>query len=262
MLLLFFFQASACTTVSSSPFFSFLQKTQFVCCKYKTNLLCKVQTQVKIAKLIFSWRMTHRSAPGSPSKLISPQKKEVTRYGAIKQADLKFGSEKRFMWQNSLNSNDVVYELPEMTSTRSVIFGSSLRVGMDEENPDNKKRSTGPGSYDFAPCFDHNSEYATKQGTRFACAARQSMALKTPSPGAVYNIEKQYWNGPEKSEGIGFVNAPRQNLYGTSLGANADMFFPKFETGPCITISKRFKAKRGGDSTPGPIYDVHVSVLF
>jgi hypothetical protein len=189
------------------------------------------------------------------------KKKEVTRYGAIKQTDLKFGSEKRFMWQNASNSNDVVYELPEMTSTRSVIFGSSLRIAMDEENPDNKKRSTGPGSYDFAPCFDHNSEYAIKQGTRFACAARQSMALKTPSPGAVYNIEKQYWNGPEKSEGIGFVNAPRQNLYCSSLGANADMFFPKFDTGPCITISKRFKAKRDGNSTPGPIYDVHVSFI-
>ncbi len=200
---------------------------------------------------------------GSPLKNGPPKspKKEVTRYGAVKQSEPKFGTEKRFTWQNALNSNDVVYELPEMTSTRSVVFGSSLRVGMDDENPDNKKRSTGPGSYDFAPCFDHNSEYVTKGGSKFACAARQSMAVKTPSPGAVYNIEKQFWNGPEKSEGIGFVNAARQNLYGSSLGANADMYFPRSESGPCITIASRFKIKRSSDSTPGSIYDVHVSPI-
>ncbi len=199
---------------------------------------------------------------GGSGKFQMSPKKVVTRFGAVKQSDAKFGSEERFKWQNALNSNDVAYELPEMTSTRSVIFGSSLRVGMDEENPDNKKRSTGPGSYDFAPCFDHNSEYITKQGNRFACSSRQSMALKTPSPGAVYNIEKQYWNGPEKQDGIGFVNAARQNLYGSSLSANADMYFPKNETGPAITIAKRFKIKKGTDSTPGPIYDDHVRVNF
>src|SRR5438105_992470 len=120
---------------------------------------------------------TGHSSPVRLNSAESPPKspkKEVTRYGPVKQADIKFGTEERFKWQNALNSNDVCYELPEMTMTRSVVFGSSLRVGMDEENPDNKKRSTGPGSYDFAPCFDHNSEYVKKQGSRFACAARQS----------------------------------------------------------------------------------------
>lgn len=207
--------------------------------------------------------MQHEQLPGSPVKpTVAPRspKKEVTRFGQVKQTDIRFGSEERFKWQNALNSSDVAYELPQMTSTRSVVFGSSLRVGMNEENPDNKKRNTGPGSYDVAPCFDHISEYVTKQAPRFSCAARQSMALKTPSPGAVYNIEKQYWNGPVKNEGIGFVNATRQNLYGSSLGANADMYLPKSDTGRSITIAKRFKIKKGSDSTPGPIYDVHVSL--
>lgn len=209
--------------------------------------------------------MQHEQLSDSPVKpTTAPRspKKEVTRFGQIKQSEIKFGSEERFKWQNALNSNDVAYELPHMTSTRSVVFASSLRVGMDEENPDNKKRSTGPGSYDVAPCFDHISEYATKQAPRFSCAARQSMALKTPSPGAVYNIEKQYWNGPVKNEGIGFVNAPRQNLYGSSLGANADMYLPRSDTGRSITIAKRFKIKKSSDSTPGPIYDVHVSLNY
>lgn len=200
----------------------------------------------------------------SPAKSPAPKspKKEVTRYGVVHHTDIKFGGEQRFAWQNATNTTDVAYELPEMTMTRSVIFGSSLRKGMDEENPDNKKRSTGPGSYDYSGCYDHNSEYVTKVGNRFGCAPRQSMAVKTPSPGAVYNIEKQFWNGREKSMGIGFVNATRGDLYGTSLGANADMYMPKYETGPAISIAKRFKVKKAQDSTPGAIYDVDKKFNF
>jgi hypothetical protein len=65
-------------------------------------------------------------------------------------------------------------------------FGNSLRTGMDDENPDAKKRSTGPGSYEFANCYDHLSEYQSTHANRFALAPRQSMAMKTPSPGAVF----------------------------------------------------------------------------
>mmetsp|Transcript_25692 Transcript_25692/g.51489 ORF Transcript_25692/g.51489 Transcript_25692/m.51489 type:complete len:235 (+) Transcript_25692:41-745(+) len=203
------------------------------------------------------------AAPGSPPKspLKSP-KKIVTRYGPIKQADLKFGTEKRFQWQSAENTGDVMYEIPDFQPSKSVVFGSSLRKGMDEENPDAKKRSTGPGSYDYSGCFDHLSEYAHKNGNRFGQAPRQSMAMKTPSPGAVYNIESQFWNGPDKHNGIGFSNSTRQSLYGTSLGANADMFFPKPESGPAITIAKRLKTKSLGSSSPGAVYDVHKKVDF
>lgn len=193
--------------------------------------------------------------PGSPSK--SPSRRDATRYGQIKEADLKFGTERRFQWQTS-SANDVSYNLPEMTSSRSTVFGYALRKGMDEENPDNKKRSTGPGSYEFAGCFDHLSEYAKKEANRFPCAPRQSMAMKTPSPGAVYNIEKKYYMGPEKSMGIGFANSNRGALYGASTSANADMFVPKPETGPAITIAGRPKQKFLTAGTPGAVYDVHV----
>lgn len=196
------------------------------------------------------------SPPRSPPK--SP-KKPVTRYGQIKQADLKFGTEKRFQWQDAGGTSDVMYEIPEFQPSKSVIFGNSLRKGMDEENPDAKKRSTGPGSYDYSGCFDHISEYNTRTANRFGQAPRQSMAMKTPSPGAVYNIEKQFWNGPEKSGAIGFANGTRQPLYGSSLGANADMFFAKEEHGPAISIAKKLKIKELGNSSPGAIYDVHVS---
>lgn len=197
---------------------------------------------------------------GKKSPFRSPDIK-ATRYGPIKNSEIKFGTEQRFQWQKPLNLNDVAYNLPEMTMSRSVMFGYSLRPGMDAENPDVKKRtSTGPGSYDFARCFDHISEYSKKDGNRFACSARQSMALKTPSPGAVYNIEKKYYMGPEKGDGIGFANSTRMSLYGNSETANADMFIPKPETGPAITIAGRPKPTRFLNvGTPGAIYDVHVS---
>lgn len=195
--------------------------------------------------------MTHD--PNSPKK--SPKRRPVTRFGQISQSQLKFGSEERFAWQKSQNSSDVVYKLPDMTMTKSVIFGSSLRQGMDD-NPDNKKRSTGPGSYDFASCYDHNSEYSTKQGNRFSCAARQSMAVKTPSQGAIYNIEKCYWNGPEKQQPIGFPVSSRTALNSGSCTADADMFMPKYDTGTAITIASRLKTKPPSSNTPGAIYDV------
>jgi hypothetical protein len=186
--------------------------------------------------------------------------KEVTRYGTVKFPDVKFGDEERFRWQNSRNSNDCAYDLPDMTMSRSVKFGFSLRKGMDDENPDNKKRSTGPGSYQFSECYDHNSEYGKHEANRFACAARQSMAVKTPSPGAVYNIEKKYYRGPEKPMGVGFANANRQAPIGKSVSANADMFVPKPDYGSAITMAGKPKPKTLNTQTsPGAVYDAHVS---
>lgn len=79
-----------------------------------------------------------------------------------------------------------------------------------------------------------------------------------PSPGAVYNIERQYWNGKEKPEAITFPNSTRQSLYGTSLNANADLFFPRTERGPSITIAKRFKPKLLGANSPGAVKPSHL----
>jgi len=181
----------------------------------------------------------------------------VTRYGKLKEADLTFGTEERFKWQTSGETSDVVYDVQNMSPSRSVVFGSALRKGLDDENPDAKKRSTGPGSYDFAHSYDHNSEYVKREGNRFGQAPRQSMAMKTPSAGAVYNIDKQFWNGPERTSGVGFSNGSRGDLYGSSLGANADMYVAKPEHGHAVTIGKKLQSKELGADTPGAIYDVH-----
>jgi hypothetical protein len=156
------------------------------------------------------------SPPNSPPKspLRSP-KKPVTRYGPIKQADLKFGTEKRFQWQSAASTSDVMYELPELQASKSVVFPNSLRKGMDDENPDAKKRSTGPGSYDYSGSYDHISEYAVHNANRFSQAARQSMAMKTPSPGAVYNVE---------------------SVYGTGLINTTELDFPTALGSPCTAL--------------------------
>lgn len=198
----------------------------------------------------------------SPSRSASP-KKEVTRYGPIHYPDCKFGDEKRFQWQDaSTAAGDVLYDLPNMTMSRSVLFGHSLRQGMDDENPDNKKRATGPGSYDVAHSYDHLSEYVTRKGNMFPCAPRQSMAVKTPSPGAVYNIEKKYWNGPEKNMGIGFPQSSRNDLFNRSAGADADLFYPKAGISKAVTIAGKRNHKDSLSCSPGPVYDVHVSRRF
>lgn len=141
-----------------------------------------------------------------------------------------------------------------------VIFGNSLRAGADDENPDAKKNSTGPGSYDVAKGFDFNSEKSASRMTRFGAAPRQSMAMKTPSPGAVYNIDNCYWNGPKKNLAIGFNCDQRPPLYGSGAGSNAEISWPKLPTGPAITMGSRFKEKKLARPTPGAIYDVHVSI--
>ena len=134
---------------------------------------------------------------------------------------------------------------------------------MDEsQNPDSKKNSTGPGSYDVSQAFGFNSEYSSSRINKFGVAPRQSMAMKTPSPGAVYDITRQYWNGPDKSNGISFSTESRHPPGTTSAGANADMMWPKLKSGPKITMGARFKPRSLADSGPGAVYDVHKIVDF
>ena len=198
----------------------------------------------------------------SPEKSLSPSKrakKQVTRYGPVTHSDLKFGTEERFQWQKAKYVSDVVYSLPEMRMTASCAFGTSTR-GYDPGDGDAKKSSTGPGSYDFAHSFDHLSEYFNRKGNRFGSAPRESMAQKTPSPGAVYNVDKCYYMGPTKTYGIGFNcdNRPPLNA-GGSAGANADMFIPKANYGPAITIAGKWKQSKLNTGGPGAIYDVKLN---
>ena len=133
----------------------------------------------------------------------SDDKQQCTRYGPISTPVAKMGHEQRFAWQKLASSTDGMYDLPDVRSSRAVTFGSSVRM-VEQNNADAIKRSTGPGSYEFAHCYDRMSEFKKQQGNRFALAPRESLDLKTPSPGAVYDITKQYWNGPDKGIKIGF----------------------------------------------------------
>lgn len=188
----------------------------------------------------------------SPSK--SPTKvKDVTRYGPIYVHAEKFGNEERFRWQKARFSSDVVYKIPVDKTTRDIRFPTSTRKSMDK---DKEQFSTGPGSYDTADCYDQLSEYGTRRSSKFGIAARPSMNMKTPSPGAVYNVGKTYYTGPEKTLAISFNCDQRKDPGAASITAEADMFVPKAETGVGISIAKKFAIKDAASSNPGPIYDV------
>jgi len=181
-----------------------------------------------------------------------------TRYGPVHSPVTKLGTEERFAWQKPQFSSDVMYELPPVTMSRVVSFPSAVRGGMDDlANPDAKKRSTGPGSYNPETCFDRLSDYCVHRASRFADAPRQSMDMKTPSPGAVYNVEKCYWNGPVKTIGISFNKDQRPPLYNPSLTADADMLWPQLPNKKAITIAGRLKHKDHSQGCgSGIIYDV------
>lgn len=197
------------------------------------------------------------SSSKSPSKKNSFQ---VTRYGPVYGADVKFGSEERFSWQKPKFITDVAYELPNYVPNKSVVFGTASRVGMDEVNPDAKKSSTGPGSYHPERGYNFHSEYVRREAPRFSSAPRQSMAIKTASPGAIYNIEKQFYRGPDKFIGISFPTSTRQELYSISTN-HAEILNPKLPKSNAITIAKRIPVKLRASDSPGAVYDVHVSII-
>jgi hypothetical protein len=190
----------------------------------------------------------------------SMQRKEAIRTGVIHHQEITFGSEERFSWQKPKYVCDVTYDPPNSSSTKSVLFGTSSRAGgADFVDPETKKRSNGPGSYDYARSYDFNSEYVSKKGIRFAGAPRQSMAMKTPSPGAVYDIQKKYYMGPETSRGISFGKDVRKPLASSATSADAEILVPKLPSAPAISFGKKIPLLKKNNDVPGAIYDVHVS---
>jgi hypothetical protein len=190
----------------------------------------------------------------SPTKKVN--KKPVTRYGPVGQSNQKFGTEERFAWQNAQFSSDVVYVLPSTIMDRSSAFGSGARGNLDQGEA--AKSSTGPGSYTPGKCFDHVSDSTNHHAMRFADAPRQSMDMKTISPGPVYNIEKTYWNGKDKGSPISFNCDHRKPLHeGEQCTKDADMFSPKAHYGAAITMAGKWKEPPlSAARSPGPVYDV------
>lgn len=201
------------------------------------------------------------SAPQSASSPTrqKPERKPCTRYGVVANCQPAFAKEERFAWQKPQFTSDSVYDLMDKPNTKNTFFGTGLRPPLNEAGT---KSSTGPGSYDFTKCYDYCSEYKKLYGNKFAQAPRQSMAMKTPSPGAVYNLGSTYYTGPERKSAIGFANSQRGELYGGSTTANADCFIPKPDYGYGITMAGRPKKKHLDHSTPGAVYDVHSKVNF
>jgi hypothetical protein len=138
--------------------------------------------------------------------------KECTRYGVITTPATKIGSEERFSWQKLTASTDGIYDLPDQRCPRTMTFGTSIRMS-EESNSDAVKRRAGPGTYESSTCYDKVSDYTNKQGNRFSLAPRESLDLKTPSPGPVYVISNQYWNGADKGIKIGFNCDTRCNYF-------------------------------------------------
>lgn len=186
---------------------------------------------------------------------------DVTRFGPVHSYEPKFTKEERFRWQSPTASSDVIYVLPNESSARRVFFGTASR-GEDSTTIEAKKQTIGPGSYEVGKSFDRNSEYITRRVYRFGNSSRDSMVMKTPSPGAVYNLKNAYWNGPDNRLGISFNCDHRKPLYNTTTGADADPVYPKLPIGRSVTIGKRIKIKPKSSDVPGPIYDVLVSRII
>jgi hypothetical protein len=181
----------------------------------------------------------------SPSKM-------CTRYGMTRSPEPQFGGEERFRWQSADNPADVSYKIPELGASKSTVFGTSLRAEAASKNAS----TTGPGSYNVEKSYNANSEYPFHAAPRFGAAARESMAMKTPSPGAVYDTGKIFKNGPDKNIKISFNCDQRKPLFNPSASANADMLWPVLPKGPSISMAKRLKTRTKGDRTPGAIYNV------
>jgi len=148
--------------------------------------------------------------------------------------------------------SDVAYSLPSTMMTRASQFGTANRAG---PATDAQKSSTGPGSY--TPSVEGASEYVVHHAPRFGSEARAGMAMKTPSPGAVYNLGKTYWNGPSKQQAIGFNCDNRKPLHeGDQCTKDADMYMPRANYGQAKSIAGRLVHKAQGADTPGAVYDV------
>jgi len=194
-----------------------------------------------------------------------PRYKVNTRYGFSHGKTMKLNlGEERFAWQRPPNEFDAIYKVKLDKQVRDLHFGTSTRADW-ESTMKNKRDSfnpnAGPGSYKVDKEFLISSEARNKEAPRFQDAPREGMESKAKNPGPIYNIEKKYKNGVEKSMGIGFGRSKRKALH-SSNAADA-IYAPKVEI-PDFAVAfgsgDRFKYEPKFSltmSTPGPIYEVH-----
>ncbi|GMI26608.1 hypothetical protein TeGR_g4847 [Tetraparma gracilis] len=199
-----------------------------------------------------------------------PRYQANTRYGYTCGTTTRLDNgEERFQWQKPPNEFDAIYNVKLGTQVRDLHFGTSTRADWEttmKNKRDSFNPNAGPGSYKRDKEFLISSESRNKEAPRFQDAPRQGMANMNGTPGPIYNVEKKYKRGVEKSIGIGFGRSKRKNLHLTSA-ADA-MYAPKVEV-PNFAVAfgegDRFKyeAKYSlTDGTPGPIYEVHDAKIF
>lgn len=182
------------------------------------------------------------------------QSPSVTRLGPIHVPSPTFPKDDRFRAQTPSSLCDVIYSLPSVRMTRQITFPSTERDGTgDASNSGN-----GPGSYVYGDCFNHLSEKTSHHAGRFPRSQRQSMAMRTPSPGAIYNLGNTYWNGPVKTLPVRFNRDQRPAMNQESLTANADMLWPSLPRTPSVTIASRIPRRLQMGAGPGKIYDIKV----
>ena len=171
-----------------------------------------------------------------------------------------FAREERFIHSSPAASSDVIYNIPVENTSRRIFFGTTLK-GYDPTSAESAKSIVGPGSYDVSRCYDSVSEWPSRRNYRFGNSSRESSGIKTPSPGAVYNLKNAYWNGPDHAIKIGFNCDQRKPLYTPQTSANAKAVYPRLPpSGRIITIGRRIKSKAKSSDIPGPIYDVLVDL--
>lgn len=164
-----------------------------------------------------------------------------------------FGTEERFRTQNCQTDN--LYSLPKIDDTKSVIFPCATRLFESDTSRLNAS-SNGPGSYDVQHSSKFYSEYPKKDAVRFGTAPRESMIMKTPSPGAVYQIDKVYFNGPKSKSGLSFGHDSR---FAETKGLESSgLFIPKSDTGRAFHIGQKLKMIEPCSGSPGPIYNAHL----
>jgi len=178
--------------------------------------------------------------------------------------------EARFRWQRPPNEFDAIYNPKIEQQVRDLHFGTSTRADWEttmKNKRDSFNPNAGPGSYKVDNEFKVSSEQHYIEAPRFPDAPRQSMANMNGTPGPIYNVEKSYKNGVEKTMGIGFGRSKRKALH--QSGAADAMYSPKVEV-PNFAVAfgagERFKyeAKFSLTATggPGPIYNVNDSKTY
>ena len=199
----------------------------------------------------------------------SPKKegKTVTRFGPVHFRAEKFAKEERFRWQKAQFSSDVVYAVPVEKTSKDIRFPTSTRRPLDSS----EQFSTGPGQYDVMISAKYLN---TARVSKFGISNRPNMVMKTPSPGLLNNLSHSFvftrsmtinyvislfsmdvgavYNVKlPRSVGIGFNCDKRKDPGANSVTAEADMYSPKPDYGPAITIAKKISVKNNVDKNPG-----------